>query len=100
MRLLALLLAVTLQPLFMGDVLQVVAIKEWALTKGAVTTLFTLIPVLGAVGNVVGGRCVRFLGVQAFTAIATLSNMIFWGGCCISHRAALLGACVGFLGPA
>ena len=27
-------------------------------------TLFTIVPVLGALGNVVGGRCVKYLGVQ------------------------------------
>lgn len=100
MGLLALLLALALQPIFMGDVLQVFAINEWALTQGQTATLFTLIPVLGALGNVVGGRCVKLLGVQLFTAVATLSNMIFWLGCCVSHRAALAGACIGFLGPA
>ena len=55
---------------------------------------------LGALGNIAGGRCVKAIGVQAFTAIATISNMLFWMGCCISHKAALLGAAVGFLGPA
>ena len=100
MRLLALLLAVTLQPIFMGDVLQLFAIKEWALDKGQIATLFTLIPVLGAAGNVLGGRCVKFIGVQRFTAVATLSNILFWIGCCISYKAALICATIGFLGPA
>ena len=100
MRLLALLLAITLQPIFMGDVLQVFAIQEWGLQKAQIATFFTLIPVLGALGNVVGGRCVKYFGVQAFTAIATLSNMLFWAGCCVSHKAALICAAIGFLGPA
>lgn len=100
MQLLVLLLAVTLQPIFMGDVLQVYAIGEWGLASGEVATFFTLIPVLGALGNVLGGRCVKLIGVQAFTAVATLSNMLFWTGCCVSHRAALIGAAIGFLGPA
>lgn len=100
MRLLALLLAITLQPIFMGDVLQVFAIGEWALSKGQVATFFTVIPVLGALGNLVGGKCVKYMGVQTFTALATLSNMLFWAGCCVSHNAALACAAIGFLGPA
>jgi len=100
MRLLALLLAVTLQPIFMGDVLQVFAIGEWGLSKGQVATFFTAIPVLGALGNLAGGKCVKYMGVQAFTALATVSNMLFWAGCCVSHHAALACAAIGFLGPA
>ena len=79
---------------------QVYAIGEWGLSQAQVATFFTLIPVLGAIGNVVGGRCARALGVQAFTALATLSNMLFWAGCCVSHHAALACATIGFLGPA
>ena len=100
MRMLALLLAITLQPIFMGDVLQVYALGEWGLNQAQVATFFTLIPVLGAVGNIVGGRIVKAIGVQAFTAIATLSNMLFWAGCLVGHKAALACAVVGFLGPA
>ena len=100
MRLLALLLAITLQPIFMGDVLQIFAIDEWRLGPSAVATFFTAIPLLGAVGNVVGGRLAKRVGLQAFTAVATLSNLGFWVGCCVSHRAALVAAAVGFLGPA
>ena len=100
MRLLAILLAITLQPIFMGDVIQLYAIGEWSLSKEQLATFFTLIPVLGALGNVVGGRCVKALGVRLFTAIATLSNMLFWAGCCVSHKAALICAGIGFLGPA
>ena len=65
-----------------------------------VATFFTLIPVLGALGNIVGGRCVQAIGVQAFTAMATLSNMLFWAGCLFGHKAALVCAVIGFLGPA
>ena len=78
----------------MGDVLQVFAIQEWALSQKQIATLFTLVPVLGALGNIVGGRCVRWMGVQAFTALATLSNGLFWAGCCISHHAAIAGAVI------
>ena len=100
MRLLAALLAITLQPIFMGDVLQIFAIDQWKLTKGQVSTFFTLIPALGALGNVVGGKVAKVFGIQAFTAVATLSNLLFWCGCCVSHEAALACAVVGFLGPA
>ena len=43
----------------MGDVLQVYALGEWGLNQAQVATFFTLIPVLGAVGNIVGGRIVK-----------------------------------------
>ena len=79
---------------------QLYAIGEWGLSKSQVATFFTLIPVLGALGNVVGGRCAKAVGVQAFTAIATTSNMLFWAGCLLGHKAALAGATIGFLGPA
>lgn len=100
MRLLAILLALTLQPIFMGDVLQIFAIDQWKLSQAQIATFFTIIPVMGAVGNVAGGRLVKAIGLQAFTAIATLSNFGFWVGCSLSHRAALIAATVGFLGPA
>lgn len=100
MKLLAILLAITLQPIFMGDVIQVYALDEWSLTQGQVATFFTAIPMLGALGNVVGGRLVRYIGVQSFTAVATLSNIVFWIGCCVSYQAALGCAAIGFLGPA
>ena len=55
---------------------------------------------LGAAGNVAGGALVKRIGLQAFTAAATASNLLFWVGCATSHRAALVTAAVGFLGAA
>ena len=39
-------------------------------------------------------------GLVGFTSIATISNLLFWVGCAVSYKAALIGATVGFLGGA
>ena len=100
MRLLACLLALTLQPIFMGDVLQIFAIKEWGLQPGQVASFFGLVTALGAAGNIAGGPLIKIIGSQAFTALATCSNLLFWVGCATSYRAAVATAVVGFLGAA
>jgi DHA1 family tetracycline resistance protein-like MFS transporter len=101
MQLLVSLAALTLLPLFMGDTLQVFAISHWALTNAQVAQLFTFVSVSGVVANLLGGKLIQKLGLKTFTAIATASNLLLWLGFGSgSLKLALLGAGVGFLGPA
>jgi len=101
MRLLAALAALTLFPLFMGDVLQVFAVSQWSLTNVQVSSLFSFIAVSGVVSNLVGGTLIRKLGLRPFTALATASTLLLWIGFSTAHlQVALICAGVGFLGPA
>jgi len=101
MSLLALLSVLTLLPIFMGDTLQVFALTQWQLSMPQVSQLFTGIAVSGVVANVVGGRLIQALGLQLFTAIATLSTLLFWTGFSSGRvRVAVACAAVGLLGPA
>merc|ERR1740133_836641 len=75
MSLLALLSVLTLLPIFMGDTLQVFALTQWQLIMPQVSQLFTGVAVSGVIANVVGGRLIRALGLQLFTAIATVSTL-------------------------
>ena len=101
MRLLAALAALTLLPLFMGDVLQVFAVSQWSLTNAQVSSLFSFIAVSGVVSNLIGGTLIRKLGLRAFTALATGSTLLLWAGFSTAKlKIALICAGVGFLGPA
>jgi hypothetical protein len=101
MRLLAALAALTLFPLFMGDVLQVFAVSQWALTNAQVSSLFSFIAVSGVVSNLVGGALIRTVGLRGFTALATASTLLLWVGFSSARlKVALACAAVGFLGPA
>jgi len=101
MSLLALLSMLTLLPIFMGDTLQVFALTQWQLTMPQVSQLFTGVAVSGVIANVVGGRLIRALGLQLFTAIATVSTLLFWIGFSSGRvRVAVACAAVGLLGPA
>ena len=101
MSLLALLSVLTLLPIFMGDTLQVFALTQWQLTMPQVSQLFTGVAVSGVIANVVGGRLIKALGLQLFTAIATMSTMLFWVGFSSGRvRVAVACAAVGLLGPA
>ncbi|KAJ1454879.1 major facilitator superfamily domain-containing protein [Pelagophyceae sp. CCMP2097] len=100
LRLLTILTALQLIPIFMGDVLQLYAIDHWKLGKPQVVQLFSLVGVTGIVSNAFGGLFTRRLGVQGFTALATLGSLGFWVGATVSYQAALLAAVIGFLGPA
>jgi len=101
MRLLVWLAALTLLPLFMGDVLQVFAVSHWSLTNAQVSQLFTFIAASGVVSNLAGGTLIRNLGLRTFTAIATFSTLLLWVGFSTGRlKVALACAAVGFLGPA
>ena len=101
MRLLAACLALALAPLFMGDTLQVFAIRQWGLTPTQVAQLFGGIGISGIISNVLGGGLIKRFGLQAFTALATTSTLVMWAGFASgSLKAAIVCAVVGFLGPA
>ena len=80
MRLLALLAALNVLPLFMGDTLQAFAITQWHLGPRSVSQLFSYIAVSGVLANMVGGQLVRRFGVQTFTALSTGSALLMWVG--------------------
>ena len=66
-----------------------------------VSQLFTGVAVSGVIANVVGGRLIKALGLQLFTAIATVSTLLFWVGFSTGQlRLAVACAAVGLLGPA
>lgn len=101
MRLLAMLSALTLAPLFMGDTLQVFALSQWKLTMPQVSQLFTGVAVSGVLANTLGGALIKRLGIQVFTALATASTLLFWMGFASGRvRLAVVCAVVGWLGPA
>jgi DHA1 family tetracycline resistance protein-like MFS transporter len=100
LRLLVLLSALTLQPIFMGDFFQVYGVSQWGLDKKGLGVLFTLIPVLGAFANIVGGPLIARFGLIPFTLVATVSNLLYWVGCLFSFKMAIVGACIGALGAA
>ncbi len=100
LRLLALMLVLTLQPVFMGDVLQLFAISEFGLSTKQVASLFTLVGATGVLANVGGGALIGRIGVRPFTALACGSSVLFWLGLTVSYKAALAMALVGVLGPA
>eukprot|EP00900_Chrysochromulina_parva_P019957 jgi/Chrpa1/27963/Chrysochromulina_OHIO_Genome00017570-RA len=101
MRLLALLAALNVLPLFMGDTLQAFAITHWHLGTRSVSQLFSYIAVSGVLANMVGGQLVRRFGVQTFTALSTGSALLMWLGFASGNlRAALVCAGLGLLGPA
>ena len=77
MRLLTCLAALTLAPLFMGDTLQVFAQAQWGFSEAQVSMLFTLVAISGVVANSCSGILISRFGLQAFTAIATFSSLVF-----------------------
>jgi len=99
-RNLTLLLALSLQPLFMGDVLQVYMIDQWKLQTAAVMQLVMLRQIAGMAANSVSGKLIGMLGVRSFAAIAFSSELTYWLGFSTSHSWALLTAALGWLGPA
>ena len=57
---------------------QLYAIDQWGLAEPQMRVLFVLIPMLGALSNVISGPAIGALGIVGFTAIATVSNILFW----------------------
>ena len=53
--------------------------------------LFTLIPVLGAFANIVGGPLIA-PGLIPTTLVATVSNLLYWVGCLFSFKMVIVGA--------
>jgi len=100
MRWLVALLALSTAPLFMGETLQVFAMQQWSLNQKQVSYLFSSVALCGVVANAASGPLISAVGLRAFTALAILSNIIYWGGVATSHRAALLCAAIGLLGSA
>jgi len=101
MRNLGILAALATAPIFMGDTLQVFAIKQWALGDAQIAQLFTGVAVSGVLANVCGGPLIKLMGLARFTLLATCSTLIFWlGFSSASLKLAILGGIVGFLGPA
>ena len=107
--------------------LQVYSLDQWGLAESQMRMLFVLIPLLSALSNVrleshsttgpavtipralhrrgayaqvISGPLIGAFGLVGFTSIATISNLLFWVGCAVSYKAALIGATVGFLGGA
>lgn len=101
MRLLSVLMALSLAPLFMGDTLQVFCLSHWKLSNAQVSQLFTGVAIQGVVANVMSGALIKRLGLQLFTIISTASTLVFWAGFSTGvPKVAMIGAFVGLLGPA
>jgi len=101
MRLLSVLMALSLAPLFMGDTLQVFCLSHWKLSNAQVSQLFTGVAIQGVVANVMSGALIKRLGLQLFTIISTASTLVFWAGFSTGvPKVAMIGAVVGLLGPA
>ena len=100
LRVLAIITALNLQPLFMGDVPQLFAMSEWGLDVAGVSKLFTAVAATGVVSNLAAGKFIGKIGLRPFAAIATASSLIYHLGFCLSYRTALICACIGWLGPA
>lgn len=101
MRLLSVLMALSLAPLFMGDTLQVFCLSHWKLSNAQVSQLFTGVAIQGVLANVMSGALIKRLGLQLFTIISTASTLVFWAGFSTGvPKVAMIGAVVGLLGPA
>lgn len=102
LRLLTFLSMLTLpvQPLFMGDVVQLFVEDQWSLGRKAVSDLFIAFSITSIAGNSLAGLCTRRLGIQTFTAFATISTLVTWVGFAISHQAALACIALGVMGQA
>ena len=101
MRSLGILTALASAPMFMGDVLQVFAIRQWELTQPQVVQLFTGVALSGVLANVFGGTLIKALGIRPFNLVASICSVIFWGGfASASLRLAVVCAACGFLGQA
>ena len=101
MRLLSVLMALSLAPLFMGDTLQVFCLSHWKLSNAQVSQLFTGVAIQGVIANTISGALIKRLGLQLFTVISTASTLLFWAGFSTGvPRVAMIGAVVGLLGPA
>lgn len=100
LRALAMITALTIQPLFMGDVSQLHAMSQWGLDVKGVSQLFTAIAITGVASNLAAGKFIGRMGLKPFAMLATASSIIFHLGFCVSHKVALLGAFIGWLGPA
>ena len=87
-RLLTILFGLSLQPLFMGDVLQVYMIDQWQLQRTQMRDLVSLRQIAGMVANSVSGRLIGLTGVRPFAFVSTLSELLYWLGFSHSHRAA------------
>ena len=57
---------------------QMYALDQWGLAEPQMRLLFVLIPTLSALSNVISGPAIGALGIVGFTAIATVSNLLFW----------------------
>lgn len=99
-RHLTLLFGLLLQPLFMGDVLQVYMIDQWQLAKSDMRDLVSLRQIAGMISNTLSGRLIGIAGVRVFAWSAIASELLYWLGFSSSHGAALVCAAVGWLGPA
>jgi len=97
----ALLTALHSVPIFMGDVMQIFVTSEWGLQKSEVVQLFSIVALTGVVANIAAAtKALAWFGLRGFTALATASNLVFWASMSLDFKRALIGAVVGFLGPA
>ena len=100
-RLLAILAMLQSLPSFMGDTFQILATTEWDLDTQDFTSFVAMFGVINIVANVAGSRMVLRLGIQRFTALATLSSVLSpLGAALLSFRGLVAGALLGFLGSA
>jgi MFS family permease len=99
-RVLAVLLILMSMPIFMGDVIQVYARKEWGLEPKELAPLIAVFGVTNIASMLAGSALLPRLGVQHFTGLAILSGVIFPLSATRSYEAALIGAVAGFMGSA
>ena len=64
LRVLAIITALNLQPLFMGDVPQLFAMSEWGLDVAGVSKLFTAVAATGVVSNLAAGKFIGKIGLR------------------------------------
>jgi len=99
-RILALLLVLMSMPIFMGDVIQVYARKEWGLEPSGLAPLIAVFGVTNIVSMLAGSALIQKMGVKHFTGLAILCGVIFPLSATLSYKAALIGAVAGFMGSA
>ena len=99
-RILALLLVLMSMPMFMGDVIQVYARKEWGLEPSALAPLIAVFGITNIVSMLAGSALIQRMGVKHFTGLAILCGVIFPLSATLSYKAALIGAVAGFMGSA
>ena len=100
-RLLAILFMLQQMPLYMRDLIQIYATKEWNLSTQQFSFFVAMIGVTGIAANTVGSVLIKRLGISPFLRLATLSSLMTpLGASLFGFPGLLVGSVLGFLGAA